>query len=66
MWQTEWDSEQDRREFREAARAAMKDLPGAHAATDADVVGGLSSPVLVLVADSKATLADLRTALGLR
>ena len=65
MWQTEWDSEQDQKEFRQAARAAMKDLPGEHTANDADVVGGLSSPVLVLVADSKATLSTLRGALGL-
>jgi hypothetical protein len=65
VWQTDWDSAQDQQEFRKAARAAMKDLPGAHAATDTDIVGGLSSPVLVLVADSKATLDTLRGALGL-
>ena len=65
VWQTEWDSEQDQKEFRKAARAAMKDLPGAHTANDTDAVGGLSSPVLVLVADSKATLNTLRRALGL-
>ncbi len=65
VWQTEWDSAQDQQEFRKAARAAMTDLPGAHAANDTDVVGGLSSPVLVLVADSKATLNTLRGALGL-
>jgi hypothetical protein len=65
VWQTDWDSKRDRNEFRKAARAAMKDLPGAHSATDADVVGGLSSPVLVLVADSKATLNAVREVLGL-
>lgn len=65
VWQTDWDSPKDRNEFRKAARAAMKDLPGAHSATDADVVGGLSSPVLVLVADSKATLNAVREGLGL-
>lgn len=65
VWQTEWDSERDQKEFRKAARAAMEDLPGAHTANDTDVVGGLSSPVLVLVADSKATLNTLRGALGL-
>ena len=65
VWQTDWDSEQDQNEFRKAARAAMEDLPGAHMANDTDVVGGLSSPVLVLVADSKATLNTLREALGL-
>ena len=64
IWQTDWDSKQDQKEFRKAAKAAMKDLPGVHSATDADVVGGLSSPVLVLVADSKATLNALRGALG--
>ena len=65
VWQTAWDSERDQQEFRKAARAAMQDLPGAHTANDTDVVGGLSSPVLVLVADSKATLNTLRGALGL-
>ena len=51
VWQTDWDSREDAREFRDAARDAMKDLPGAHAVSDADLSGGLSSPVLVLVAD---------------
>ena len=50
--------------YGKAAKKAMNDLPGAHVATDADVVGGLSSPVLVLVADSKATLNALRGVLG--
>jgi hypothetical protein len=65
VWQTDWDSRQDQNEFRKAARAAMKDLAGAHSASDADIVGGLSSPVLVLVADSKSTLNALRGVLGL-
>ena len=65
VWQTDWDSAQDQKQFRKAARETMKDLPGAHSATDADIVGGLSSPVLVLVADGKATLNALRGALGL-
>jgi hypothetical protein len=65
VWQTDWDSARDQKEFRQAAKAAMDDLAGAHAVSDADVVGGLSSPVLVLVADSKATLRALRGALGL-
>jgi hypothetical protein len=65
VWQTDWDTKQDQTEFRKAARKAMQDLPGAHSATDADIVGGLSSPVLVLVADSEATLTALRAALGL-
>ena len=65
VWQTEWDSKADQKEFRSTARKVMQDLPGAHRATDADVVGGLSSPVLVLVADSDATLGDLEKALGI-
>jgi hypothetical protein len=65
VWQTDWDSQKDRNEFRKAARAAMKDLPGTHVAIDADVVGGLSSPVLVLVTDGEATMQALRGALDL-
>ncbi len=65
VWQTDWDTKQDQGEFREAARDAMKDLPGAHSAANADVAGGLSSPVLVLVADSEGTMAALEDALGL-
>ncbi len=29
VWQTDWDSDADAREFREVARDVMKDLPGA-------------------------------------
>ena len=65
VWQTAWDSKTDQAEFRKAAKDAMKDLPGVHSATNADVVGGLSSPVLVLVADGEATLGILEDALGL-
>ena len=65
VWQTDWDSKADQKEFRSTARKAMEDLPGAHSATNADVVGGLSSPVLVLVADSDATLGTLKGTLGL-
>lgn len=65
VWQTAWDSAADQKEFRTTARKVMRDLPGAHRATNADVVGGLSSPVLVLVADSDATLGALENALGL-
>jgi hypothetical protein len=65
VWQTDWDTKKDAQEFRKAARSAMKDLDGAHEATGGDVVGGLSSPVLVLVADSEGTLEAVRTALGL-
>ena len=65
VWQTAWDSKSDQAEFRKAAKDAMKDLPGVHSATNADVVGGLSSPVLVLVADSEETLGAVQMALGL-
>ena len=65
VWQTDWDSNRDQAEFRRAAKQAMRDLPGAHRANNLDVVGGLSSPVLVLVADSDATKATLEDALGL-
>jgi hypothetical protein len=65
VWQTDWDSSADRREFLDAARAAMEDLPGANSATNVDIAGGLSSPVLVLVADSESTLSAVGTALGL-
>jgi len=65
VWQTDWDSAEDATEFRQAARAAMRDLPGAHEVSGADVAGGLSSPVLVLVADGEETLAVVKTALGL-
>ena len=56
---------QDAKEFTETARKAVKDLPGASSISDDDVAGGLSSPVLVLVADSKATLSTVEAELGL-
>jgi hypothetical protein len=65
VWQTDWDSKTDAKDFRNEARKVMQDLPGANAATGADVSGGLSSPVLVLVADSEETLGAVQTALGL-
>ncbi len=65
VWQTDWDTDVDAKEFRKAARDAMKDLSGAHTATGADVTGGLSSPVLVLVADSEGTLSAVNAALSL-
>ncbi len=65
VWQTTWDSRDDATEFRDAAEAAMKDLPGANAVLRADITGGLSSPVLVLVADSRPTLETVQGALGL-
>lgn len=65
VWQSDWDTKDDQQEFRRAARQAMEDLPGAHAVTNADIAGGLSSPVLVLVADSEETLGALEAGLGL-
>ena len=65
VWQSDWDTPIDQQEFRRAARAAMEDLAGAHSLTDADIAGGLSSPVLVLVADSEETLGTLEGVLGL-
>jgi hypothetical protein len=64
VWQTEWDSPADAKEFRDAARDAVKDLPGAHSVSTIDVSGGLSSPVLVLVADGAGTLDAVEAALG--
>ena len=65
VWQTDWDSAADASEFQKAARDAMKDLAGAHSVMGVDIAGGLSSPVLVVVADSQDTLGNLRTALDL-
>ncbi len=65
VWQTDWDTRSDAREFREAARDAVKDLPAAHAVADVDISGGLSSPVLVLIADSGGTLGAVQSALAL-
>jgi hypothetical protein len=65
VWQTDWDSQADASEFREAARDAVRDLPGAHAVSSADLSGGLSSPVLVLVADSEVTLGAVEAALDI-
>lgn len=64
-WQTDWDSPADARQFRSAAAAVMEDLPGANAVLAADIVGGLSSPMLVIVADSGPTLRALRSSLDL-
>ncbi len=65
VWQTDWDSKSDQAEFRSTAKGVMEDLPGAHRVSNADIVGGLSSPVLVLVADGDATMGALEVALGL-
>ena len=40
-------------------------LDGVSDVLDASIVGDLSDPVLVLVADSRSTLKEVRTALGL-
>jgi hypothetical protein len=64
VWQTTWDSQGDAKEFQDAAREAVRDLPGAHAVLAGDLSGGLSFPVLVLVADGEETLAAVQTALG--
>jgi hypothetical protein len=65
VWQTDWDTQADADEFRDAARDAVADLTGAHVVSGDDVDGGLSFPVLVLVADDDETLAAVQTALGL-
>jgi hypothetical protein len=65
VWQTEWDTADDAAEFRDAARDAVKDLDGAHAVTRDDLSGGLSFPVLVLLADGEETLAAVRAASAL-
>ena len=65
VWQTDWDSDGDAREFRDAAVAAMRDLDGASDVMDASISGDLAAPVLVLVADSRSTLDSVRSALGL-
>lgn len=65
VWQTEWDSRADAKEFQAAAREVVRDLPGTQAILNADAGGGLSSPVLVLLADSETTLETVKTTLGL-
>ncbi len=65
VWQSDWDTKVDQKEFRKAARDAVEDLPGAHSVANADITGELSFPVLVLVADSEGTLGTLQGALGL-
>ena len=65
IWQTDWDTKATSRSSLEAARQAMQGpcrvpMPS----RSADVAGGLSSPVLVLVADSDETLRALEGVLG--
>lgn len=64
VWQTAWDSQRDADEFRDAARAAMKDLAGGHAVLGRDISGGSAPSVLVLVASDDPTLDLLRARLG--
>jgi hypothetical protein len=61
VWQAAWDSEVDADEFTAAADAAMADLGGSHAVLrGADIVGGLPSPVLVVVASDDKALQLIR------
>ena len=64
MWQTAWDSQDDVRPFANNARAAVEDLPGAHAIIRADISGAASEPVLVLLTSDDETLATVQAALG--
>ena len=65
VWQTDWDT-QARPEGVPPGGAGGHEGPARGAsATNADIAGGLSSPVLVLVADSEETLDALEVALGL-
>jgi hypothetical protein len=66
VWQTAWDSDGDGQEFASAAEAAMADLSGAHTVVPGgDVVGGLQSPVLVVIASNAETLAQVQEGVGL-
>jgi hypothetical protein len=66
VWQTAWDGDPDANEFAAAASAAVSDLPGAHGVfRGADLVGGLPSPVLVLLASDDGALGSVADALGL-
>jgi hypothetical protein len=65
VWQTTWDSAEDVDPFIKAARAAVGDLPGAHAIVRADVAGGASEPALVMLTSDEETLAAVQSALGI-
>jgi hypothetical protein len=65
VWQTAWDSASDATEFAAAARTVLRASDGAHAVLEADVTASLEFPVLVLVADSAATLDGLPLGAGL-
>jgi hypothetical protein len=65
VWQTEWDSGDDASQFASAAADVLSDLAGAHAVVGADIAGGLSAPVLVIVTSDPDTLADVQTSLGI-
>ena len=64
VWQTKWDAQEDVGQFTKAANAAAADLPGAHAVLGADVSGGVSNPVLVLLTSDPDTLTRVADALG--
>jgi hypothetical protein len=63
VWQTAWDSGDDAQQFVDAA--GLGSAAGVHAVLPgADVTGGQSAPVLVLVASDDSTLATVQDALG--
>ncbi len=64
VWQTKWDGSEDVGQFAQAAKAAIADLPGAHAVLEADITAGLSNPVLVILTSDADTLAAVGSALG--
>jgi beta-lactam-binding protein with PASTA domain len=66
VWQTAWDSETDADEFAGMADQAMADLPGAHVVLrGADLVGGLSSTALVIVASDGSVIDAILAGSGL-
>ena len=56
IWQTDWDTKADQQRIHTSRAPGHQDLAGAMHVSSADLAGGLSSPVLVLVADSDETL----------
>ena len=65
VWQTDWDTSGDADEFSAAAGPVLDKLPTAHALLPgADIAGGLSAPVLVIVASDDATLQQVESSLN--
>jgi hypothetical protein len=65
VWQTAWDGGSDADEFASAAQSALAGLPGAHGVfRGADVVGGLPSPVLLIVTSDESALQSVSESLG--